>query len=39
MIIKENEHKSIEHVFAYASFIKSFFEQQDDDEWKSVQSY
>ena len=32
MIIKENEHKSIERVFAYASFIKSFFEQQDDDE-------
>ena len=32
MIIKENEYRSIECVFAYASFVKSFFEQQDDDE-------
>ncbi len=39
MIMKENEHRSIEHVFAYASFVESFFEQQNDDEWKSVQSY
>ena len=39
MIMKENEHKSIEHVSAYISFVKSFFEQQDDEEWKSVQSY
>ena len=39
MIMKENEHKSIERISAYASFIESFFEQQDDDEWKSVQSY
>ncbi len=33
MIMKENEHRSIEHVFAYASFVELFFEQQDDDEW------
>ncbi len=39
MIMKENEHRSIEHVSAYASFVESFFEQQDDNEWKSVQSY
>ncbi len=39
MIMKENEHRSIECIFAYASFVKSFFEQQDDDEQKSVQSY
>ncbi len=39
MIMKENEHRSIEHVSVYASFVESFFEQQDDDEWKSVQSY
>ena len=37
--MKENEHKSIEHVSAYISFVKSFFEQQDDEEWKSMQSY
>ncbi len=36
MIMKENEHRSIERVFAYASFVKSFFEQQDNDEQKSV---
>ncbi len=36
MTMKENEHRSIEHVSAYASFVKSFFEQQDDDERKSV---
>ncbi len=34
--MKENEHRSIEHVFAYASFVKSLFEQQDNNEWKSV---
>ncbi len=39
MIMKENEHRSIERVSAYASFIKSFFEQQDNDERKNVQSY
>ena len=32
MIMKENEHKSIERVSAYASFVELFFEQQDDDE-------
>jgi len=37
--MKENEHRSIERVSAYASFVESFFEQQDDDERKSVQSY
>ena len=37
--MKENKYRSIERVFAYASFVESFFEQQDDDEWKSVQSY
>jgi len=37
--IKENEHRSIERVSAYASFVESFFEQQDDDEQKNVQSY
>jgi len=36
--MKENEHRSIECIFAYASFVKLFFEQQDDDEWKNVQS-
>ncbi len=36
MTMKENKHRSIEHVFAYASFVESFFEQQDDDEWKNV---
>ncbi len=36
--MKENEYRSIEHVSAYASFVELFFEQQDDDEWKSVQS-
>ncbi len=39
MTMKENEHRSIERIFAYASFVESFFEQQDDDEWKNVQSY
>ena len=39
MTMKENEHRSIERVSAYAFFIESFFEQQDDDEWKNVQSY
>ncbi len=39
MIMKENEHRSIERVSAYAFFVKSFFEQQDDDEQKNVQSY
>jgi len=39
MIMKENEHRSIERVSAYASFVESFFEQQDDDEQKNVQSY
>ncbi len=39
MIMKENEHRSIERISAYASFVESFFKQQDDDEWKSVQSY
>jgi len=39
MIMKENEHRSIERVSVYASFVESFFEQQDDDERKSVQSY
>ncbi len=39
MIMKENEHRSIKRVSVYASFVESFFEQQDDDEWKSVQSY
>ncbi len=37
--MKENEHRSIECVSAYASFVESFFEQQDDDERKSVWSY
>ena len=37
--MKENEHKSIKCIFAYASFVKLFFEQQDDDKWKNVQSY
>ena len=37
--MKENKHRSIERVSAYASFVESFFEQQDDDERKSVQSY
>jgi len=37
--MKENKHRSIERIFAYASFVESFFEQQDDDERKSVQSY
>jgi len=32
MIMKENKHRSIERVSAYASFVESFFEQQDDDE-------
>ncbi len=39
MTMKENEHRSIERVSAYASFVESFFEQQDDDERKNVQSY
>ncbi len=37
--MKENEHRSIERVSTYASFVKSFFEQQDNDEQKSVWSY
>ncbi len=37
--MKENKHRSIERVFTYASFVESFFEQQDDDEWKNMQSY
>ena len=37
--MKENEHRSIERVSAYASFVESFFEQQDDNERKNVQSY
>ena len=37
--MKENEHRSIERVSAYASFVESFFEQQDNDEQKNVQSY
>ena len=37
--MKENEHRSIKRVSAYASFVESFFEQQDNDEWKSVQNY
>jgi len=39
MIMKENEHRSIECISAYASFVELFFEQQDDDERKNVQSY
>ena len=39
MIMKINEYRSIERVSAYASFIESFFEQQDNDKRKSVQSY
>ncbi len=39
MTMKENKYRSIEYVFAYASFVESFFEQQDNDEWKNVQSY
>ncbi len=39
IVMKENEHKSIKCVFTYASFVESFFEQQDDDERKNVQSY
>ncbi len=39
MIMKENEHRSIKYVSVHASFIESFFEQQDDDERKNVQSY
>jgi len=38
MTMKENKHRSIEWISAYASFVKSFFEQQDDDEQKNVQS-
>ena len=37
--MKINEYRSIERVSAYASFIESFFEQQDNDKRKSVQSY
>ena len=37
--MKENEYRSIERVSAYAYFIELFFEQQDVDERKSVQSY
>ena len=39
MTMKENEHRSIERVSAYASFVESFFEQQNNDERKNVQSY
>ncbi len=39
MTMKENEHRSIERVSVYASFVESFFEQQDNDERKNVQSY
>ncbi len=39
MIMKENEHRSIERVSVYAFFVELFFEQQDDDERKNVQSY
>jgi len=39
MIMKENEHRSIERVSAYASFVEPFFKQQDNDERKNVQSY
>ncbi len=38
MIMKENEHRSIERVSAYASFVESFFKQQDDNERKNVQN-
>jgi len=37
--MKENEHRSIERVSVYASLIEPFFEQQDNDERKNVQSY
>ncbi len=37
--MKENEHRSIECISAYASFVELFFKQQDDDEQKNVQSY
>ncbi len=36
--MKENKHRSIERVSTYASFVELFFEQQDDDKWKNVQS-
>ena len=39
MTMEKNKHRSIECVFAYASFVELFFEQQDDDKRKSVQSY
>jgi len=39
MIMKENKYRSIERVSAYTSFVESFFEQQDNDERKNVQSY
>ncbi len=39
MTMKENNHRSIKRVSTYASFVESFFEQQDDDERKNVQSY
>ncbi len=39
MTMKENEHRSIERVSVYASLIEPFFEQQDNDERKNVQSY
>ncbi len=38
MIMKENEYRSIKRVSVYASFVESFFEQQDNDERKSMQS-
>ncbi len=37
--MKENEYRSIERVSVYASFVESFFEQQGNDERKSVWSY
>ncbi len=38
-IIKENEHRDIECVFANTFIIELFFEQQDDNKWQSVQDY
>ena len=39
MIIKENKHRNIEHIFVNTSVVKLFFEQQDVDEWQNVQNY
>ncbi len=36
MIMKENEYRNIERISVYASFVESFFEQQDNDEQKNV---